>query len=234
MKLPIAPSSPTVQDQPAPVQVRRYASEAIEVSFEARRCIHAGACVRGLPAVFDTGRRPWILPSAAGAEAVANVVQRCPSGALHFTRLDGGEEEAVPSENTVVPTARGPLYVRGEISLKRPDGSVLVEDTRMALCRCGESRNKPFCDNSHRASGFDDLGHVDDGGVPSDLNTALSITATKNGPLLVEGALVLRGAGGQGTYVTLRVELCRCGHSESKPFCDGTHAIIGFRTEPIA
>lgn len=234
MKLPIAPSHPTVQDPPASAQIRRYACEEIEVSFEARRCIHAGACVRGLPAVFDTGRRPWILPSAAGAEAIADVVQRCPSGALHFTRFDGGEPEVAPRENTIVPTARGPLYVRGEVTLRRPDGSVLVEDTRMALCRCGESRNKPFCDNSHRASGFDDLGQVDDGGAPSDVKGALSITATKNGPLLVEGALTLRGARGQGAYMTLRVELCRCGHSDSKPFCDGTHAIVGFRTEPIA
>jgi CDGSH-type Zn-finger protein len=57
---------------------------------------------------------------------------------------------------TIVPKKGGPLYVRGRVQLLAGDGSVIVEETRMTLCRCGRSGHKPFCDNSHRGSGFDD------------------------------------------------------------------------------
>jgi uncharacterized Fe-S cluster protein YjdI/CDGSH-type Zn-finger protein len=140
--------------------VRHYASDAIDVTYEARRCVHAAECLRGLPAVFDTARRPWILPTGASADATAAVIARCPSGALHYTRRDGGEAEAPAESTTIVPTPGGPLYVRGRVHLRSADGRVLVEESRLALCRCGQSRNKPFCDNSHRAAGFDDPGAV--------------------------------------------------------------------------
>lgn len=137
-------------------ELRHYADERIDITYDARRCIHAGECVRGLPAVFDTARRPWILPSAADADAIAAVIKKCPTGALHYTRKDGGEQEVPPDHTTIVPTPGGPLYLRGLIQLRAADGSLIIEDTRMALCRCGLSGNKPFCDNSHRGSGFDD------------------------------------------------------------------------------
>ena len=73
--------------------LRHYTSEAIDVSYDARRCIHAAECIRGLPAVFDTDRRPWILPTGASADAIAAVIENCPSGALHYTRRDGGARE---------------------------------------------------------------------------------------------------------------------------------------------
>lgn len=135
--------------------VRHYADERIDVTFDTERCIHAAECVRGLPEVFDTARRPWILPSAASADAIAEVVQRCPSGALHYTRLDGGPAEVPDQPMTIVPTPGGPLYVRGRVELRTADGTLITEDTRVALCRCGLSDNKPFCDTSHRRSNFD-------------------------------------------------------------------------------
>ena len=136
--------------------LRHYTSEAIDITYDARRCIHAAECVRGLPEVFDTGRRPWILPSGASADAIAAVIERCPSGALHYTRRDGGAPEAPPDQTTIAPVPGGPLYVRGLIQLRSADGSLIVEDTRLALCRCGQSQNKPFCDNSHLGTGFDE------------------------------------------------------------------------------
>lgn len=72
---------------------------------------------------------------------------------------------------------------------------------------------------------------VADGGAPAETNEELSITASANGPLLVQGAFTLRGAGGQGQYRATNAELCRCGGSGHKPFCDGTHQLIGFRSE---
>ena len=141
-------------------KVRHYADEVIDITYDARRCIHAKECVNGLPAVFDTARRPWILPTGASADAIAAVIAKCPSGALHFTRLDGGAPETTPDQTTIVPTPCGPLYVRGRVQLRSADGSVIIEDTRLALCRCGQSHNKPFCDNSHRDVGFEDPGNV--------------------------------------------------------------------------
>ena len=149
-------------------QFRHYGDQRIDVTYDARRCIHVAECLRGLPEVFDTARRPWILPSGASADAIAGVVAKCPSGALHFTRRDGGDEEVVPEVTTIVPMPSGPLYVRGRIELREGDGTLIVEDSRAALCRCGLSENKPFCDNSHRSISFDEPGTVVDGSAPAE------------------------------------------------------------------
>ena len=140
--------------------IRHYADDAIEITYDPHRCIHAAECIRGLPAVFDNGRRPWIIPSEATAEEIVRVIPRCPSGALHFERRDGGPNEAPELPTKIVPTSGGPLYVRGLVRLQSADGSSTFEDLRMALCRCGQSQNKPFCDNSHFHAGFDDPGAV--------------------------------------------------------------------------
>lgn len=68
---------------------KTYEGRSIEVTFEAGRCQHAAECVRGLPEVFDIERRPWIQPDNAAADRTAEVVRRCPSGALGY-RLAGG------------------------------------------------------------------------------------------------------------------------------------------------
>ncbi|MFI9465365.1 (4Fe-4S)-binding protein [Streptomyces xiamenensis] len=73
---------------------KAYEGRSITVTFEAARCRHAAECVRGLPEVFDTARRPWIRPDGAEAGRLAEVVRRCPSGALQYERVDGGEETA--------------------------------------------------------------------------------------------------------------------------------------------
>lgn len=135
-------------------KLRHYANETIDITYDVERCIHASECVRGLPAVFDTDRRPWILPSGASADAVAAVIERCPSGALHYARRDGDAPEVPPEQTTITTVPSGPLYVRGLIQLRSADGRLIVEDTRATLCRCGLSQNKPFCDNSHVGTGF--------------------------------------------------------------------------------
>jgi uncharacterized Fe-S cluster protein YjdI len=133
---------------------RIYRSETIAVAYDAARCIHVGECVRGLPGVFARDRRPWIDATQADADAIAEVVRRCPSGALTYERLDGGAPEALPEETTVQRVPDGPLYLHGHLRIEDAEGGVFAEGTRMALCRCGQSANKPFCDNSHNAAGF--------------------------------------------------------------------------------
>jgi hypothetical protein len=79
---------------------------------------------------------------------------RCPTGALHFRRHDGGPEEPAPDETTVQPRTNGPLFVRGNLKFIDAQRAIVREDTRAALCRCGQSGNKPFCDGTHQAIGF--------------------------------------------------------------------------------
>ncbi|WP_381791464.1 (4Fe-4S)-binding protein [Streptomyces niveus] len=71
---------------------KAYEGRSITVTFEAGRCLHAAECVNGLPEVFDPGERPWIRPDGAEAGHLAEVVRRCPSGALQYELVDGGAE----------------------------------------------------------------------------------------------------------------------------------------------
>jgi uncharacterized Fe-S cluster protein YjdI len=133
-------------------EAREYATDEIVVEWRPRLCFHSRNCSRALPAVFDPERRPWIDASAARADEVEATVDRCPSGALRLRRLKGRGRPA-PTEVEVTPMPDGPLLVRGPIRIELADGS--VEDVpRAAFCRCGNSKNKPFCDGSHVAAGF--------------------------------------------------------------------------------
>lgn len=135
-------------------QPKEYADDRIGVTWEPALCIHTANCLRGLPKVFDSLRRPWIELEHASADEIAEVVQRCPTGALHFRRLDGGAQEEEPATPTVQLRPNGPMFVRGRVRIEDPSGHLVREDTRVALCRCGGSKNKPFCDGTHRAIGF--------------------------------------------------------------------------------
>ena len=120
------------------------------------------------------------------------------------------------------------LYVRGTITLVR--GGEATQETRVALCRCGASLNKPYCDNSHRQAGFADPGALP-ASIPAEpgvnMSAPLTITPTTNGPYQVNGPLTLHGSGGR-TAFALTTFLCRCGASRNKPYCDGSHRTIDF------
>ncbi len=211
-------------------KVRSYDGKDITVTYSLRRCIHAAECVHGLGAVFDPKRRPWIDPDQAPADQLAEVILRCPSGALRFERKDGGAEEPIPENNTVTVAPDGPLYLHGNVEVTLPDGSV-HQDTRVALCRCGASKNKPFCDNSHLKAEFKDAAVFQKVMVKPDQNGGggLKVQPARNGPLLVQGPLELVGV--EETVRGSQTALCRCGQSHNKPFCDGTHNKVGFASE---
>jgi uncharacterized Fe-S cluster protein YjdI len=136
---------------------RTYTADAIEVSWEPRLCVHVGACFQGLPDVFDPWSRPWVRPDEADPDDIATVVMRCPTGALHFRRLDGGpQEDELIGDVELAASLDGPIQVRGHVRLVDGEGQVIREDTRMSLCRCGASRHKPFCDGTHQLIGFTD------------------------------------------------------------------------------
>lgn len=129
-------------------------AEGLTVIWEPALCIHVAQCLRSQPTVFDFEARPWINMGGAPAGAIAAAVEGCPTGALRYVRTDGspGEQPAHPTQ--VQPRKNGPLFVRGEVEVVDLDGTVLRSLPRAALCRCGHSQNKPFCDLSHRAAGF--------------------------------------------------------------------------------
>lgn len=132
---------------------RVYANDAIEVTWEPGLCIHVGACVRASARAFDPQRRPWIDVDAEPPERLLTIVDQCPTGALHARLLNAQSSQESPTVD--LQTRRnGPLFVRGPIRITDRFGNVVREDNRMALCRCGASGNKPFCDGSHRRIGF--------------------------------------------------------------------------------
>ncbi len=201
----------------------------IDVDFDAKRCIHARQCVMGLPKVFRGGvDGNWIFPDSASADDVAALVSRCPSGALSFTRKDGGSPETQPPHNIIAVAQDGPLHVRADATV---DGE--RRGHRLVLCRCGHSKNKPYCDNSHRSETFAASGEPTSQDEVGDYpqHAPLAITARKNGPLHVKGAVEIVSASGRPICKTGEHWLCRCGHSKNKPFCDGSHNKAGFKAD---
>jgi uncharacterized Fe-S cluster protein YjdI len=150
---------------------RDYATDRIVVHWDSELCIHSANCLRGLPGVFDLRRRPWVHVDEADADEVARVVDTCPSRALAYTRFDGvapgpngvevGEDPSPVSDDETPGTPvvisfkpDGPLVVEGHVRIERARGEVVEETTRAFLCRCGGSSNKPFCDGTHKRTGF--------------------------------------------------------------------------------
>lgn len=131
------------------VQVQE--NEQIKVQFDPNICQHAAKCVKGLPEVFNPEKRPWIAVNEASAQQIAEVIDRCPSGALTY-ELKGAKKakaaEGGSVEVTVTPD--GPLLISGKVVVRDGNGDVMMEASKMALCRCGHSVNKPFCDGSHK------------------------------------------------------------------------------------
>ncbi|GAA5533510.1 (4Fe-4S)-binding protein [Deinococcus aluminii] len=140
-------------DSPAAPLTRgkAYTGEGVTVYFDASRCIHVANCVRGLPQVFRPRDRPWVQAWNAPAAEVAAVVRTCPTGALHYV-LEGGPAETPDQPTTITPVTDGPLNIRGDLVIKAPGGE--VREVRAALCRCGASHNKPFCDGTHAKIGW--------------------------------------------------------------------------------
>ncbi|MEJ0058848.1 MAG: ferritin-like domain-containing protein, partial [Terricaulis sp.] len=203
--------------------------EKMTLIYEGKRCIHTRFCVIGAPSVFLANvEGPWIHPDAMDVEELAGCARDCPSGAIKYKRKDGQPDEAAPLVNHARIMEGGPYAVRGDIRL---NGEAI--GYRATLCRCGQSKNKPFCDGSHHDAHFDATGEP-----PTTEKTAM--LAVRNGPLAIDpqidGPLMVRGnlelMAGTGRMVA-RVEtarLCRCGHSNTKPFCDGTHVKVGFKS----
>jgi CDGSH-type Zn-finger protein/uncharacterized Fe-S cluster protein YjdI len=229
----LAASSSTPAQSPAPKQtivdgVERVEGSKLAILFEAKKCIHARHCVIGAPNVFLANvQGPWIHPDTMDAERLVEVAHACPSGAIRYARNDGRPDEAPPPVNLVSIREAGPYAVRGDISLDGAAGRY-----RMTLCRCGASKNKPFCDGSHLEIGFTASGEPPTGKAEllAVRNGPIAIDPETDGPLRVRGNLEIISGTGRVVARVTSARLCRCGGSANKPFCDGTHARIGFRS----
>jgi CDGSH-type Zn-finger protein/uncharacterized Fe-S cluster protein YjdI len=206
--------------------IERVPGEKLDIVLRLNRCIHSRVCVITRPDVFVPNvEGEWVHPNAAPAELVAEIARNCPSGAISMDRHDGGPAESAPKVNTVRLRENGPLAVHGELSVAGDTSSF-----RATLCRCGASRNKPYCDGSHHDAGFMATGEPEtaDSAALERRDGPLQVTPAPNGPLLVAGAVEILSGTGRTISRATRTALCRCGASQSKPFCDGSHVKIGF------
>jgi CDGSH-type Zn-finger protein/uncharacterized Fe-S cluster protein YjdI len=225
----IAATAPTVE-----VAV----GHSVSLRFDTSRCIHARHCVTGEPEVFLANTPgTWIFPDRATPERLALVAHNCPSGAITYERCDGQPGEAAPRVNLLRVREAGPLAVHADVRLTHADGR---EESffRATLCRCGHSSHKPFCDSSHLTAGGGEGGAVpftasgEAATRPSEplavRNGPLQIEPLRNGPLEVHGPLEVCCGTGRTIDRVVTARLCRCGQSRDKPFCDGSHAVVGF------
>ena len=143
---------PDREEESAISHARAYAAPGVTVFYDRVRCLHFAECVRGLPQVFDVKKRPWIQPDNASAEEVAEVVRRCPSGALHY-RLEEGPPEEPERPTRVEMVTNGPINLRGELSIEVPGGGRMRE-VRASLCRCGLTESEPLCDDACSRTGW--------------------------------------------------------------------------------
>jgi CDGSH-type Zn-finger protein len=143
------------QADPASNKRKTYLGKNITIYDNRALCAHAAFCTDELASVFRHRDNPWIVPDAAAVEKIVATIKKCPSGALSYA-IGGVEVEPARREPMVTVTDNGPYAVSGGIELadvKLGDGASTEHYT---LCRCGASKNKPFCDGSHWDAGFKD------------------------------------------------------------------------------
>lgn len=138
----------------------KYQNEKISVTYAPDTCIHAAECVKGLPNVFDTEKKPWINVAGADPSEIIEVINRCPSGALQYEliefepKVDSKKEDYKMEKTKITVMPNGPLMIEGNLLVSKMSGEKIKEGEKLFLCRCGHSSNKPFCDGSHKKSNF--------------------------------------------------------------------------------
>ncbi|PRC94586.1 CDGSH iron-sulfur domain-containing protein [Solimicrobium silvestre] len=206
------------------------------IQFDAQRCVHSRNCVLSHPDVFVPNiQGEWIHPDAQPLEELIRLAQNCPSGAIRVMRNAQEETtsevhlvEVAPLVNTVRVRENGPLALEAEFQIEGES----QETPRATLCRCGLSKNKPYCDGAHQVAGFFATGEpviVPYQGLAA-RNGLINIEPLPDGPLHIVGNLEIVSGTGRTCNTTIETYLCRCGHSANKPYCDGAHITAGFKT----
>lgn len=137
---------------------KHYTNGEVTIVWKNDQCIHSKICWTNLKSVFNPSERPWIKPEGADTATIVEQVKKCPSGALSYfmnNEVDAATVN-VDVETIVEATPNGPLLVYGNILVKDATGKEQKRNNVTALCRCGQSGNKPFCDGTHKKVDFKD------------------------------------------------------------------------------
>ncbi len=137
---------------------KKYSNGEVTISWEPDLCDHSGICYRSLPKVFKPSSRPWIDANAASTDEIIKTVKRCPTKALKYELNEAMKENENEKDSKAVITVLqdGPYLIDGVFKVLDNLGNEIVCEDSIALCRCGASKNKPFCDGTHNTNGFKD------------------------------------------------------------------------------
>lgn len=136
-------------------QLDHYKGKKIMIHDNRGICAHAGRCTDGLASVFHLKEEPWIYPDSATAEEIISTIKKCPSGALSYT-VDAVKGHTGDGDPSIFIAPNGPYVVSGGPKLKDAKKGNGASEEHFTMCRCGGSKNKPFCDGSHWYNGFKD------------------------------------------------------------------------------
>lgn len=144
-------------------RVKKYTNGDVTVFWRPDKCIHSANCILGSPRVFNAQKRPWITMEGADSDEVMRVVDTCPSRALLYMKNEGSpasdpERHAVSAGSSKVQILKdGPILISGDfVILDAQKRQIETETEVAAICRCGASKKKPFCDGNHTRIGFKD------------------------------------------------------------------------------
>ncbi len=140
--------------------IKKYSNGEITVVWQPHLCIHSTICFRKLPSVFRPRERPWVKIDAESTDKIIETVNACPSDALTWYYNNQEKQKGVKTmeNNTqekpeITIFENGPIYIPAGINVKDHTGKLLKVNEDKYICRCGHSKNKPFCDGSHVIDG---------------------------------------------------------------------------------
>lgn len=131
---------------------KKYIKDELTILWKPQKCIHAAVCVQMLPKVYNPNERPWLKQENASVTELKKQINACPSGALSYSSEIENKNEEIMVKATV--RENGPMLIKGDIEVTGIDGKTEVKSGMTAICRCGASANKPYCDGAHAKIDF--------------------------------------------------------------------------------
>jgi uncharacterized Fe-S cluster protein YjdI len=132
----------------------------VTISYTPVLCTHAGECQARAISVFNPREKPWIQPDGGSLVEILDVIAACPSGALRVSVGNVAAQHMTTGDVGVIVEKNGPYRVTN-VALDAEFNGAGASRTKYALCRCGLSKNKPFCDGTHYDAKWRDSGSSD-------------------------------------------------------------------------
>ncbi len=141
-----------------PRETFHYSNDEITIVWKPNICIHSKICWTNLRQVFDPTQKPWIKMEGADTATIIEQIKKCPSGALSYTLNQPIADEQQIANTDILDiqiSPNGPIIISTDCQITNSDGMIETKKGKTALCRCGASNNKPYCDGTHRKVGFE-------------------------------------------------------------------------------